>query len=510
MDVLIRADAGADIGMGHAMRSLALAQALLGEGHRVSWVGRIDPASLAARIASQGAGLVRLNEEPGTEGDLAATLRHGEGADWIVVDGYSFGPEYLAALRRTGACIMVVDDAPRFPFYDADLLLDQNLHTPPARYLLPPAGRLLTGPRYALLRPEFGCRPAHPAPKPEPASNILVTMGGSDPSGVTAEVLEAVNSVAARIREARLEVRVVLGHANLRGAEALSRIKSQDVHVEILQSVENMEPLMDWAHLAITAGGSTCWELAAMGVPMIILLTAPNQEPVAAGLDRAGAAISLGPAGSLDPAALGGAVETLLADADRRASMAQRGRQLVDGLGAARVADALSRREARPVGPGAAIRPAAPKDAELLWTWANDPSVRGASFHKDPIPWEDHIQWFTRRLQSPDVRLWILEEQGRPVGQIRYELSGAGDEAVLNFSIAVQERGKGYGEYLVNITKDRALEELGASRISAFVLEGNRSSAKVFLRAGYWFEGMATVNGQRCLLFTWQSGGEEP
>ncbi|MGC8669233.1 MAG: UDP-2,4-diacetamido-2,4,6-trideoxy-beta-L-altropyranose hydrolase [Chthonomonadales bacterium] len=506
MEVLIRADADAATGMGHAMRCLALAQALIAAGNRVTWLGRWEPTSLQHRLAAAGVNAVPTTDQPGGREDLAHALVRGAHSDWIVLDGYHFGAEFLGALRNTGSRIMVIDDAPRLSFYNADLLLDQNLHPEPPDYCLPAGARPLLGPRYALLRSEFSRRPARSATPPHTAQNILVTMGGSDPNGVTLNVLKACDHLA------RLHgnpfIRVVIGHSNPRKAEVLSMAGSLGLHAEVLVAVEDMGSLMNWAHLAVTAGGSTCWELAAVGVPMVILTTAPNQTPVAEGLHRAGAGLHMGDASAVHAEDLTCVLATLIRDAERRGEMGCRGRRLVDGLGASRVADALSQRDIGRSPHPLSLRQAAEQDAETLWHWANDPSVRAASFHKDPIPWEAHTRWFARRIHAADVRFWILEENGRPVGQIRYERSDALCEAILNFSISADERGKGYGEYLVNITKARALKELGVSQVTALVLAGNAASAKVFRRAGFWFEGLDTVDGQECLRFTWREGDD--
>ncbi len=94
---------------------------------------------------------------------------------------------------------------------------------------------------------------------------------------------------------------------------------------------------MTGADIAISAGGSTCWELAFLGLPALFIVTADNQRGIAQGLGEAGAAVNLGWAGDLEPARLSQALTTLLYDRTQREEMSLRARQMVDGLGANRV-----------------------------------------------------------------------------------------------------------------------------------------------------------------------------
>jgi spore coat polysaccharide biosynthesis predicted glycosyltransferase SpsG len=102
-----------------------------------------------------------------------------------------------------------------------------------------------------------------------------------------------------------------------------------------------MAELMAWADLAITAGGSTCWELACMGLPAMVLTYGKDQEPIAKGLQVADAAIWIGSGGSVSEELLRAAIQELVADEGRRLRMSGAARGLVDGQGAGRVLSVL-------------------------------------------------------------------------------------------------------------------------------------------------------------------------
>jgi len=151
------------------------------------------------------------------------------------------------------------------------------------------------------------------------------------------------------------------------------------------------------------------------------------------------------------------------------------------------------------------VRPARADDAELLWHWANDASVRERSFNQELIPWESHTAWFSRRLASPDTQFYLLVENGEPVGQIRYDRDARGQTAEISFSIAKEKRGKGFGTEILRLTAARAVADLGCREIVGFVIEGNEASSKAFLRAGFTTEGLIDVRGRRAFRFVWQS-----
>jgi UDP-2,4-diacetamido-2,4,6-trideoxy-beta-L-altropyranose hydrolase len=305
------------------MRCLALAQAL---AERPTFVMSAPPQAFVAR-AEPDADVVALDA-----GDDVAQVR-ATGADWVVVDGYHFGSGYQRALQESGARVLVVDDYAHLDRYHADVLLNQNLGAPDYRGRAPGA-RLLIGPRFALLRREFRDVPARTTP--EVARRVLVTLGGSDPDGVSAQVVGAL----ARVGQP-LKVQVVAGAGNPHLA-VLERAAAAGPHpVDLVVDARDMPRRMAWADLAVTAAGSTSWELARVGTPQIAIVLADNQRPIARGLTDAGLAVSLGWHADVTDEGIADAVAALVGDAGRRDELSRRGRELVDGRGALRVLAAM-------------------------------------------------------------------------------------------------------------------------------------------------------------------------
>jgi UDP-2,4-diacetamido-2,4,6-trideoxy-beta-L-altropyranose hydrolase len=261
-------------------------------------------------------------------------------AAYVVLDGYEFDFEYQRAVRTGGGRLLVIDDTVRLARYDADILLNQNLGAAQLKYNCNSDALVLLGPEYALLRREFTFWRSRLHTVPETARKILVTLGGSDPDNVTLKVIQALR----RLEIARLEIRVVAGPANPHIDELSDAAVAFPGRLELLNAVADMAPLMAWADLAVTGAGSTCWELACLGLPAVSLVMAENQRGIAEELGAAGVVFNLGWHEDVTAERIANAVDGLLFSSFRRLRMSQKGRALVDGKGAERVASVLLQR----------------------------------------------------------------------------------------------------------------------------------------------------------------------
>lgn len=336
--LIVRADATREMGSGHLVRSSALAQAWRSAGGRAVILARVS-AALPASV--ERAGLERLDvahshPHPDDLSGLLALTRAAQDA-WVVCDGYHFDAGYTRSVRERGASVLVVDDIANAPVYDADAILNQNLFAERLVYNAAAPARMLLGPSYALLRAEFVAVAAGARDRSAPVERLLVTMGGGDPFNQTEKVLRAIARVAPG-----LAVRVVVGNSNDEGARLEAAARAIDGStVEFVRNPDNMALLLRWADLAISAGGSTCWELCCLGVPMTLVTFADNQAGITSGLHEAGAAESLGWYERVTETDIAAAIEGLRGDAARRADMSARAGALVDGKGAARVVSVM-------------------------------------------------------------------------------------------------------------------------------------------------------------------------
>ncbi|MFK7776842.1 MAG: UDP-2,4-diacetamido-2,4,6-trideoxy-beta-L-altropyranose hydrolase [Gimesia sp.] len=309
MKVVFRVDASIEMGIGHAMRCLTLADALRVEGAECHFICREHPGNLIKQIASRGYQVDSLPLcQSNHQGDGAATeesqLTHAHwlgcdwrtdarqttaciaslNYDWLVVDHYALDERWEKQLRPICSKIMVIDDlADRY--HDCDLLLDQTHGRSEVDYeqRTPISCTLLTGAKYALLRPEFAVlREYSLQRRKEPRlEHLLISMGGADKDNVTGKVLQALKG---SYLPEDCHVSVVMGE----DAPWLEDVKNLAGKlpwvVEINVNVINMAQLMADSDLAIGAAGSTTWERCCLGLPTLMLILAENQRDIARAL----------------------------------------------------------------------------------------------------------------------------------------------------------------------------------------------------------------------------------
>jgi UDP-2,4-diacetamido-2,4,6-trideoxy-beta-L-altropyranose hydrolase len=293
-----------------------------------SAVGR-DPRSwLGASVAED------------AEETLASLAPHGP-VDWLVVDHYGIDARWHHRVRRAAERVLVIDDlADRH--LDADLVLDQNVGADTRSYdaVLQRSAVKLLGPRYALVAPAFReARTRKAAADPRDVEEIaaVIALGGTDPDDATSTVLEL---LLADLRSLR-RVDVVIGRAHPNAAR-VRRICSDLGHATVHVQTTQMPMLLEHAHVAVGAGGSSTWERLCVGVPTLTLPLADNQLPTLAALVRAGLVTT--PEGSWEQGdALARTFRRLLHDHDARSELRRRGQALIDGDGAARVVQAMVR-----------------------------------------------------------------------------------------------------------------------------------------------------------------------
>lgn len=334
--LLIRADAGSSIGMGHVMRCLALAQGWREKGGDVSFVMTSEVKSFSSRLASSGIGCEIIETAPGSGEDADRTLQlaRRQKTAWIVVDGYRFGSAYQQAIKNSGLSLLFIDDYAHVDRYAADIVLNQNLYAESSMYPSRESyTKLLLGSKYVLLRKGFLKYRSWKRELSGRSSKILVTLGGTDPKNGTEKVAGALQRLAIN----GTEVVIVMGEGNSAGLGRASLSSHSGLRIDYRSGVQDMENLMQWADLAVSGGGSTCWEMAFMGLPNLVLVMAENQHPIARALDSAGISINLGAIEDCTDEQIESALNRLIGSKKIRAAMSRKGRQLVDGGGVARV-----------------------------------------------------------------------------------------------------------------------------------------------------------------------------
>ena len=349
---VVRADENAAMGTGHVMRCLALAQAWQDAGGLAIFVMAEATPAIRQRLESERIPVVLLKSPTGTDedGNELASIAHD--AAWVVVDGYQFDSRYQRRVKDSGLSLLWIDDLGLCGPYCADVVLNQNAYAKAQMY--PDRRRdmaLLLGPRYALLRREFIPQRNWRRGFASEAKRVLVTMGGSDAHNVSALILDALQA----IDSPEIEITVVIGGSNPH-AELWREIASScSSQVRVQFNVNNMPELIATADLAISAAGTSCYELALLQTPMILVTVAQNQRCTAQAMATEGAAIDAGWFDNLNRQALAGLVRSVVLDSSLRHGLGQNARKMVDGFGAERVCERLVQSRAVPVSPSSLV-----------------------------------------------------------------------------------------------------------------------------------------------------------
>ena len=488
--ITFRTDASLAIGTGHVMRCLALARSARALGAVCRFITRALPGHMGDRILKEGFDMTLLpaprghtplgppNHAHWAEVDWVRDAEETRAAldtppDWLVMDHYALDARWQHAARPEGTKLMVIDDLADRP-HDCDLLLDQNLGRIAADYdgLVPDRCTRLTGPRYALLRPEFA--QARAAALADRAGrgfcHLLITMGGVDPHDATSQVLRAVQG--APLPES-LRITVVMGSQ----APALDQVRAlaRDMPrpTEIAVDVTDMAARMASSDLAIGAAGSTTWERCALGLPTIIVQIADNQAGIARALSTAGTARDPGP---LHAPEFAQKLQAALAEAPSRfGMMVERAAEICDGDGAVRVVAALC-------SPAVSFRAAERGDSRRVWDWrrAIDPAFNMTS---DQTAFEAHDLWFRRGIESPDRQFRIMMIGELACGYLRLDRI-RDSRARVSICLSPDTRGQGLGHRLLDEANALGLRH-GITRLDAEIHPQNMASRRVFDSAGY-------------------------
>ncbi len=494
MRVAFRTDSSRQIGTGHLMRCLTLADELARRGHQSLFLCRELPGNIASLARERGHELEMLAAPPSgaqvdetapahahwlgipwecdATGTAEALTAHGGPVDWLIVDHYALDARWEERLAAQHLRLMAIDDLADRP-HSCDLLVDQNLYPDPGRRyhgLVPKSCRMLLGPRYALLRPEFSEARRKLRNRDGEVRRVFVFFGGVDADNETLKALEALALTDA----AGIEVDVAIGRPNPH-RETLRRYCEARPNVRLYVQTQRVAELMAAADLAIGGGGVATWERCALGLPALVWPLAENQRLlIATAADRGVvlAADVFSAAADLAPL-----LATLIHSHHLCRHIGAVAAALCDGRGAGRVAEFIGPVVVR-------LRAATMADCKRMHEWRNDEDTRRFSADPRPIPYAAHCTWFERSLANPFRVLLVAERDGTPVGVLRFDLERT--VATVSIYMVPGLSGKGLGATLIDAGEDwlRAYHP-NTNRLHALILETNVPSQALFERCGF-------------------------
>lgn len=490
MVIAFRTDASSQIGTGHFMRCLTLAEELKVKGAKILFISRFLPQFLSAALLEKGIEYKFIGS--GNDIDVLDGLSHSQwlgttqandarltnevladlSCDWIVVDHYALDYRWEKSVRISCNRIMVIDDlADRH--HACDILLDQNYYTGMlSRYKdkVPAHCKLLLGPNFALLRDEFKSFRKQTGPHTGKVKKILVFFGGvdaADYTSLTINTLAGINGL--------WSVDVVIGkqHPNAEKIQLATKKFGFNCYVQTVRMAE----LMSEADLSIGAGGTAIWERCCLGLPAIVFCAAENQRAQIVDAVKLGVLYSPEIDNLNFESELRHRIASVVNDPISLQSISESGMRHVNGQGARIVAAHL-------MGEFIEIRRAEVNDSISIFHWRNDEKIRNVSKSSEIIPLTDHQNWFENVLRNTNCELLIGRLLNQVVGVVRFDIEE--NSAEVSIYLVPNSGFSGYGRSLL-LSAEKWLKKNRpeVTALRAFVMRENTSSEKLFIDLNY-------------------------
>lgn len=359
MNVVFRCDASIQIGTGHVMRCLTLADELARQGVKCYFICREHKGNLIDFISQKGYEVYNLEVvhlDNHIKNDVEPTLYHSEWLgstqaedakqtinvisdiepEWLIIDHYALNEYWEQKLRLHCDSILVIDDLADRK-HDCDILLDQTFGRDKQDYqhLVPDHCKVLCGTTYALLRPEFFKWRQYSLErrKNNALEHILVNLGGVDKDNLTSKILDALKQVSL---SKSCKMTVVMGSTSPWIDVVKKKAEQLLWPTEIKTGVSNMAELMANSDLAIGAAGSTSWERCCLGLPTIMIVIADNQKDIANNLKSVNAVKVILNVQSLE-ATINEYICMFMGDPEYLKLMSQSSTNILDGKGVIRI-----------------------------------------------------------------------------------------------------------------------------------------------------------------------------
>jgi len=337
---LFRFDVSPQIGFGHFKRCLTLANELEKKGAAIFFLIRMDENTMPGHPDVEKYLLEPLGWHLSPEREVEKLIQACRklNIDAAIIDHYHADIHYQEKLYGAGVKWLQFDRYARFPLL-ADWILCPSLAGDEKAYramMRRRESRLLLGPNYAFLRPEFALWQPK-VKRNRQVKKILLSFGGGDDRGATLFCLESLRRLTREIDRI-----VLVSSGNPQMPCIVDWCKNNGKNNTTVRIDEpEIARVMCHADLAITAGGMTTFETAAMQLPTLIVTIAENQIPNTDAWHQSGTAVKLGSIDDLKPSEIRCQVESLVSDNKKRSEMSEKGFSMVDCRGAERVAKLL-------------------------------------------------------------------------------------------------------------------------------------------------------------------------
>jgi UDP-2,4-diacetamido-2,4,6-trideoxy-beta-L-altropyranose hydrolase len=521
MHIAFRVDSSTIIGYGHVMRCLTLAHALVCEVKSVQKESVDEDLLISFLCRDQLGHSNQLIEDAhfnllplppieqkidpqntdswlgtGHEQDVLqciTQIKTSPPIDLLIVDHYAIDHHWHTLMKPYYQKLLVIDDLANRKLA-CDFLLDQTYNRDKESYqkLVSKHCQFLLGQNYILLRDEFSLLKTKAQRRRKErfneeitalsSTNILISMGGTDPDNLSQLALFAVGELIA-IRP-NITVNLVISSQSIHLA-SLTLFCDQHPWANLIIDSKSMATLMLLAHVAIGASGGTAWERCCLGLPCLTIVNAENQQLIANNLAQAGAIINLGWYQDITTNTIVSGLNHLLNDTKSYQQMTYDCFNICEGQGAANVAGTVAK-QLTPMPNKIEFQPLKADNCQLIYQWQSNKDIRKYARNPNPPSWEEHIEWFKSCLADPSRLLYLLADgQKNIVGLLRLdkliEKTNARDTYEISILISPEHQGKGLATSA--LIKLKKLHK-NATYI-ATIDKNNISSQKAFVKVGF-------------------------
>lgn len=482
--IIFRADGNSQIGLGHVVRSLALAD-MLKDDFTCIFAIQNPSEAIIEQIETICDDIITLPFTNNYLDEVKYIVYSIISVDDIIVlDGYFFNADYQQIIKKNGNKLVCIDDTHHCHFV-ADVIINQAGGISSSTYSKEIYTRLCLGPAFALLRKPF-LEAATNFRTIELFDKILISMGGADPDNHTSYILGIVSQANFK------QIHVLIGTANTH----ISSLKTyqnqyQNVFLHINLTADEVCNLMKECPVAICQPSVTSYEYCSVGGILLLYKTASNQQGVFDFL------LSNHLAFEFNNENLSLIKSFNLAIAQ---NLISNQRLYFSGSSSSRIKSIFQWLE---ITRQLTIRRTSVSDLMTFFEWANDPEVRRYAYSPNPISLNEHKEWFTKKLSSTNSYLYTVCLYENPVAQIRFEVDIHNKEAIISYLIAKQFRGKGFGDFILStgiITfKKDYLEKV---KFTGYVIKENIASCKVFEKLGFEKNVASNITYQNSYKYT--------
>jgi UDP-2,4-diacetamido-2,4,6-trideoxy-beta-L-altropyranose hydrolase len=480
--IIIRADGGSTIGMGHIVRTLALAD-MLKTAFQICFAIQRPASSVLELIRAVTSQIIQLPITPDFDADAHHFASHVTAADIVVLDGYHFDTAYQKEIRRIGCKIVCIDDLHAWQ-HCADAIINHAEGIDPFSYSTAGYTKLYLGLKYALLRGPF--LQQQRSRTIGAVKKIFISMGAADFDNNTCKYIQAL-----LLLDSSVEIQLMLSDINPHLSEIKRLIeKNSCIHAHFNMDASALAKLLYECDLAIVPASTISLECCAIGIGIVSGFTAENQLGILGGLEQKKVLINSGNMNYLSVEQVHDQLREIISKPILLNEQLIHQKKLIDGKSPERLLEIFKELSV----PVIHFRFAASKDVDLYFEWANDPVVRKNAFNQQTISYDDHVKWFSSKVNDPRYSFYLFfDEQKNPIGQVRID---SDDQLTqIGVSIAPDFRGKSLSHVIISMACTDYLNRFPDKIIYSYIKIENKPSYFAFKKANFIEMGQEIVKG---------------